>query len=357
MKILVILPNLGGGGAEKVHISLANNWVKNGHEVTICSGLITPDSPFEIDKRINVIHLNCRKIRDLIFPLKKVIDEEKADRIYTAMWPLTIISIISWIFSGRLGKLFLVEHTSFNERNAKNIMKTNLGKISLSMKIFYGFADGVVCVSKGVANSINKISYVNKRKIHTIYNGLQAFPTIPKPSKVQPGNIEIISIGRLSDDKDYQTTFKALALLKEDGIKIKLKIIGDGPNLELLRNEAKTLKLLDNISFLGFKKNIFKHLVDADLLVHSSNFEGFSMAILEAISCGKNVVSTDTPHGPSEILDNGKFGSLVEVGNYEAMAKAIKFRIKNPISSKVLIERSKKFSIDEASKQYLELTS
>ena len=56
MKILVILPNLGGGGAEKVHISLANNWVKNGHEVTICSGLITPDSPFEIDKRINVIH-------------------------------------------------------------------------------------------------------------------------------------------------------------------------------------------------------------------------------------------------------------------------------------------------------------
>ena len=103
MKILVILPNLGGGGAEKVHISLANNWVKNGHEVTICSGLITPDSPFEIDKRINVIHLNCRKIRDLIFPLKKVIDEEKADRIFTAMWPLTIISIISWIFSGRLG--------------------------------------------------------------------------------------------------------------------------------------------------------------------------------------------------------------------------------------------------------------
>ena len=74
MKILVILPNLGGGGAEKVHISLANNWVKNGHEVTICSGLITPDSPFEIDKRINVIHLNCRKIRDLIFPLKKVIE-------------------------------------------------------------------------------------------------------------------------------------------------------------------------------------------------------------------------------------------------------------------------------------------
>ena len=81
------------------------------------------------------------------------------------------------------------------------------------------------------------------------------------------------------------------------------------------------------------------------------------MAILEAISCGKNVVSTDTPHGPSEILDNGKFGSLVEVGNYEAMAEAIKFRIENPISPEVLIERSKKFSIDEASKQYLELTS
>ena len=72
-----------------------------------------------------------------------------------------------------------------------------------------------------------------------------------------------------------------MTLLKEDGIKIKLKIIGDGPNLELLRNEAKSLKLLDNISFLGFKKNIFKYLVDADLLVHSSNFEGFSMAILE----------------------------------------------------------------------------
>ena len=112
------------------------------------------------------------------------------------MWPLTIISIISWIFSGRLGKLFLVEHTSFNERNAKNIMKTNLGKISLSMKIFYGFADGVVCVSKGVANSINKISYVNKRKIHTIYNGLQAFPQSPSPAKC---NLKILKLFQLED--------------------------------------------------------------------------------------------------------------------------------------------------------------
>ena len=357
MKILVILPTLGGGGAEKVHILLANRWADLGHKVTICPLLKSNQSPFEINKKISIEYLNVKRIRNSFFKLKKIFENLKPDATFAAMWPLTLISIFTWLTSGKIGKLFLVEHTSFSNQNAKKIMKTNLWKISLSMRLMYKFSSGVICVSNGVKESLKAISSVPPKKLHTIYNGIN-LPKIEEGSqRLDEKKINILSIGRLSDDKDYITTLRSIKHLSKQDINVELKIIGEGPNFEDLKKEVQELGLEKNVTFLGFQKNISKFILKCDLLVHSSNFEGFSMAVLEAISFGKNVVSTDTPHGPSEILNNGEFGSLVRIGDYIEMADAIKYRIKNPISSKLLIERSKKFTLDQASKEYLELTS
>ena len=103
MKILVILPTLGGGGAEKVHISLANRWADLGHKVTICSLLKSNQSPFEINKKISIEYLNAKRIRNSFFKLKKIFKNLKPDATFAAMWPLTLISIFTWLTSGKIG--------------------------------------------------------------------------------------------------------------------------------------------------------------------------------------------------------------------------------------------------------------
>ena len=93
MKILVILPNLAGGGAERIHIYLANEWAKYGHEVTLC--LLEEDGVLKklVDDSVKIKNLKCSRIRDSFFALMKIFSNEKPDIIVPAMWPVTTISI------------------------------------------------------------------------------------------------------------------------------------------------------------------------------------------------------------------------------------------------------------------------
>lgn len=360
MKINVILPSLGKGGAEKVHVALANKWADLGHKVTIYTiHSSSQDSEnYTINSDITLISLSSKRLRNSLLKLRKTFNKERPNVTFVAMWPLSVIAIISWILSGKIGKLFVVEHTSFNLENAKQIMRTSLWKISLTMSLFYRFASGIICVSAGIKNSIKKIAYLKNSKIHTIYNGLE-LPNISKYyDNLETDNQKIIflSIGRLSDDKDYITTLNALSLLKKSGLDFRYIVLGEGPNLISLKKLSNELNIQSEVEFMGHRKDIYKYIIQCDLFIHSSFFEGFSLAILEALSCGKNVVSTDTPHGPAEILANGKYGTLISIGDEKALADAIIHRLNNKIPAKDLISRAKEFSLDDASKRYLELT-
>lgn len=122
--------------------------------------------------------------------------------------------------------------------------------------------------------------------------------------------------------KDFQTLFKALKELNKK-ISCRLIILGEGEDREKIIKLAKKLKIYNHINLLGFKKNPIEYMKQADVFVFSSFYEGFGIVLVEAMASKIPIVSTDCDFGPKEILENGRNGLLISVGDYESMAKAV----------------------------------
>ena len=105
----------------------------------------------------------------------------------------------------------------------------------------------------------------------------------------------------------------------------------------------------------GFVENPYTYMANADVFVLSSQFEGFGNVLVEAMACGTPVVSTDCPAGPAEILENGKYGRLVPVGNVDAMAEAIKDALDSPFDPKILQKRAQDFDVKKIADEYLKV--
>jgi len=119
-------------------------------------------------------------------------------------------------------------------------------------------------------------------------------------------------------------------------------------------DQIDSLKLKDKIEFLGFDNNPFKYLSKASVFVLSSEYEGLPGVLIQAMACGCQVVSTDCPSGPREILENGKYGRLVEVGNSTALAEAIVETLQRPVGKEKLVQRAGFFSVSSGVDHYLE---
>ena len=136
-----------------------------------------------------------------------------------------------------------------------------------------------------------------------------------------------------------------------------LVIIGEGPEKNNILQKINQLKLNENIMLTGFKSNPFPLMKKSSLVVLSSDWEGLAIVLIEALALKKQIVSTDCPNGPREILDNGKFGLLVPMNSpeklAEGMAKIIKGEVK--FDEPLLLRRAKYFSIEKGFNQFMEI--
>ena len=134
----------------------------------------------------------------------------------------------------------------------------------------------------------------------------------------------IIMVSRLDNvQKDFDTLIKAFKIVNQKRKDIKLYLLGEGPDREKIENMIKDEDLQEYIKLLGVKRNPYPWIKNSKLLVHSSRYEGLPTVLIEALILNKIVISSNCPTGPREILDNGKYGSLVEVGDCNSMAQEI----------------------------------
>ena len=150
----------------------------------------------------------------------------------------------------------------------------------------------------------------------------------------------ILAIGRLEEtQKDFTTLIKAYSKICNE-VEENLYIIGDGRHREQLESLTKDLKIENRVKFLGFRTNPYPYLKRANLFVHSSKFEGLPTVIIEAMILKKMIIATDCPTGPSELLNNGKNGILVEIGNIDEMADNMKKVLLNKEVQKEYLKNS-----------------
>ena len=163
-----------------------------------------------------------------------------------------------------------------------------------------------------------------------------------------------IAVGRLSEAKNYPLLLRAFARLRKK-IPCRLILLGEGEQRSRLESLIVELGLFRDVLLPGFVQNPFPYVAAADCFVMSSNREGLPGALIQALACGTTVVSTNCESGPSEILENGKYGLLVPVGDEEAFTKAMQQALEFPFDKTLLRERAQFFSEENCVNAYLKL--
>ena len=282
---------------------------------------------------------------------------QQFDNFIANVWPLTSLSFVIRIFS-RKTRLIYVEHCNLSQQfKKKSLIFKAIQKISIY--IFYKFAHLVVSVSKGVRDDLISKG-VQPTKIKVIYNPIITKPMVPinpsikgVQSWMDSSKQKLIAVGRLKSQKNFINLVEAIAFAKKGlNLDINLLILGDGEQRESIQNKINSFDLSENIFLAGWVEDPLPYFNLADLFVLSSDYEGFGVVIVEAMSQGLNIVSTDCKSGPSEILLDGSLGVLCKVNDCKSLGEAIAYALKNPIDSTALIRHSEEFSENKIGKLY-----
>jgi len=217
-------------------------------------------------------------------------------------------------------------------------------------------ANEVVTISQGLAKSLQD-NFELIRKPQVVYYGITDKNRVAKTNL--PKELVLLSVGRLHQQKNFSLLIKAYDLFRRNHPQAKLWIVGDGPLLSSLGNLVDELGLQNCVKFFGWHKNLERFYHRADLFIFASNWEGLGWVILEAMNYGLPVVATDTPYGPRELLDNGRYGSLCRSQKPEYFTRELEAVVGNQNqylkASQLSLKRIKEFSREKMLKQYLTL--
>lgn len=332
MRILFTIGTLCGGGAERNVSLLANALVNEGNQV----GILTTwgdEKAYELDSRVEYMTLVAGNRNKYIKFVKQVYMIRAAVKKYA---PELIISFLSDVNSCVLLRTrFLKCRVIISERNDPHIDPT-INVFRILRKIMYPFADGYVFQTPDARAYFAKV--VEHKPNIVIPNPVRSDLPIHEDNESRI----IVTASRLVPQKNLSMLIEAFEIVLERHSDCELHIFGQGPLEAELQQLICKKKLQDQVKLLGFDKNVCQKMNQAEIFVLSSNYEGMSNSMLEALGMGMPVVVTDCPIGGARMLiKDGENGLLVPVNNKESMAKAIIYLLENP-------EKRKKMGISAA---------
>ena len=355
--ISIILPNLKPGGVERMRIVLIKYFLSEGYSVDLVlmqeTGALIEDVP----EGVNIINLKKSRYRGLFLSLYLYLKGRKPDVLLSAMWPLNIISILSAKLVSHKIRLVISGHSMLSEAYAEK-GKIHSLFLKLSIRALYPLAHSRLTVSKGVVADLQKLSgnvncdYIVVGNPASMLGGDKSTLEMPKLLKKLQNPI-VISVGTLKSVKNHELLIVAFSEMIKNR-DAALVILGEGNQRPRLEKLIAELGLINKVLLPGFYSDISSWYAYSDLFVLSSNHEGFGNVIVEALSHGLPVVSTDCPSGPREILCDGKYGRLVPVGDARVLADAMDAALSETPDRNFLIERARDFSVEKIAAKYLE---
>ncbi len=352
--IALLLPSLNGGGAERVALTLAAGLQQLGWEVEIVTFQKKGEYLNHVPPSLSLVSLNVPHNKAAVFALRTYIKRNRPAHVMGFLYPACIALMIAVKTLKRPPKTWLrLDNTLSMQANYMSRFKT------WRIKKLFPHATGVIAVSQGVADDYQDFTGSPGDLIHTLYNPIPV-DTIIAQSKETPAksftwhNPElplIVAMGRLSKQKDYPTLFKALAYLKKNK-PVNLLILGTGELRDRLQLIVDQHELRRHVIFGEFQANPYPFIRQADLFVLSSEYEGFGNVLVEAMACGTPVISTNSPHGPSEILCDGRYGVLVPPRNPIALSNGIIDCLVKKHDAGQLLARARDFDAERITAEY-----
>ncbi len=325
-KVAFFLPHLGGGGAEKVMVTFANEFAARGYKVDMVLVKAVGTYIGLLSEEVRVVNLGSANTYFSMPALVSYLREQQPLVLLSSLNLTNLFALLARAFSrSELRVAIRIENMISIQRRV--YWKKILEKILLSW--VYPRADTIIAVSRAVAEDAAKYTGIEHSLIHAINNPVIT-PELMDKARLTPahpwfGNDSppvILGVGRLTAQKDFATLLKAFALLRSRRL-ARLIILGEGEQRDLLVEMAQKLKIDRDLQMPGFVADPLSYMHGCQVFVLSSLYEGLPGALIEALASGCPVISTDGPGGAREILANGKYGDLVPVGDPDAMADAI----------------------------------
>lgn len=362
MKILHIINNLGSGGAEKLLEESLPIMHQKGVEVDVL--LLTDyNNVFHENLMQSGIKIKIVPLKNIynplnIFYIKKYIIEEKYNIVHAHLFPTIYwVSIASMLIFKNKPKFIMTEHNTFNKRRRKRYLR-------FIEKIIYSNYDKIISISQKTQE--NLLAWLSPRKndlnkFVVVENGINIdrfVDALPYKKKEICNEFDddtklICMIGSFSEQKDQSTLIKAMQDLPKN---IQLLLIGEGPLKQENENLAKKIKVKNRVHFLGFRNDVDRILKTVDIVVLSSNWEGFGLAAVEGMAAGKPVI-TSRVDGLQQVIGNPKL--LFEKRNTKELVKIIQRLLNDKKeykkSANFCSERSHAYDIKRMVERYIEV--
>ena len=395
LRFAFYLENFDGGGVQKMILLIANGLARRGYQadVLVCQA----QGPFrdDIAPGVNVVELAPTRLiaaklraaqadpgglpklmRPLLFShristtfahfpaLSDYLREARPDALIAGNPLMNVEAALARRLAGVPCRLIAIEVNDLSSGHPLNSDQISKWLPSLCRRA-YRAADGIVGISKGVSDDIAARTGISPSRITTIFPPAvtsdilrKARETVDHPWFTPDGPPVILGAGRLGRAKDFETLIRAFAIVRRERL-ARLVILGNyktpsktEKRRAKLMELAEALGIAEDVDLPGFVANPIAYMGRASVFAVSSIYEGFCIVLAEAMASGCPVVSTDCPSGPAEILEKGRYGPLVPVGDYEALASAILGLLDSPPDPDMLRSRASLFSAERAIDQY-----
>lgn len=364
-RIAFILPSLEWGGLQRVSLNLLKGLATQGIPLDLV--LANAKGPLlkEVPHEVRVIDLQTpveprlKSVMKVTLPLLRYLQKEQPEALVSHLYTCNVVAAIARTLALSPVKLVLVEHISLQDKKNKT---QNLQEqlLPLFMNWLYPRVDAVVAVSKGLAQELETYLKLQPGSIKTIYNPVFDQSVLVKAKEsvnhswfAKAETPIVIGVGRLSKQKDFPTLIRAFAIVRQVRT-ARLVIFGEGGEKNKLTSLVRELGLENDVQIHEFVSNPYAYIAKADVFVLSSILEGLPTVLIEAMAVGTPVVATNCESGPEEILDGGKYGELVKVGDSQAIAQSI-LSVLSGNSKSVDSNWLDQFTLETSTQQYLAL--
>lgn len=355
LKLFLLIPSLGMGGAENITVNIARFIDREKYKVKIIvlSGENSSTDKYRSmleENRIEIIFLNKKSGFDsaILKKLYVLFRQERPDIIHTHLYAC-VYSLIPAFLCG-IKKKFHTVHNMADKELPQIHQKV--------MKVAYKFGGVVpIAINESVQKSIMSCYSLAEGKVPIVKNGVD----ISKFYRIEKKNydvIQLINVGRFFEQKNHALLIACFEILVREFPNLNLTLIGEGELKNEIQEKVQEKGLKKNVHFTGNVSNVEDYLANADIYVMSSDYEGLPLSVIEGMAAGLAIVSTRAG-GVVDLVQNGKNGFLTNVGDKDQLVHAVSVLLKDKTLLKQMQEASIKlaseYSVENMVKEYQKL--
>ncbi len=328
VRVAIFTSNMDGGGAERAMAKLAGGIAEQGYDVDLVLSRAEGHYLTEVPDTVRIVNLDASRVLASIPGLVRYLRRERPAAMLTSMNYVNVVGIWARALARVETRLVVNEQNALSleaghsPRRRHRLLPRLIGR-------FYPWADRIVSVAGGTADDLARTTGLSRERIEVVHNPIVT-PKLKELAKAsvdhpwfRPGEPPVVlSVGRLSRQKDFGTLVRAFARVR-DRRPARLVILGEGPERGSVESLISELGLDEAAALPGWVDNPYPWMAHAGVYVLSSRWEGLPSVLIEALYCGVPIVATDCLSGPREILEGGEHGLLVPVGDVEALARGI----------------------------------